>query len=136
VRIVLGALCAGLALAACGSSSSSSGSSSDWKNLASVHVTVAQPGLPPPYGAPKTTAFTTAAQVVRVTNLLNAHHIAQAASTTSSSGCAGGFQIAVAIASRSSAPVKLSAYRCGGQTTGNVDGDLVGFLRAVGVKVG
>lgn len=70
-----------------------------------------------------------------MTRLLNANHITGAASTTSSSGCAGGFQIAVAIAPRSSAPVKLSAYRCAGQTTGNVDGDLVGFLRAIGVNV-
>jgi hypothetical protein len=133
--MVLGALCAGLALAACGGSSSSNSSSSDWKNLASVHVTVAQPGLPPPYGAPKTTAFTTPAQVTRVTKLLNANHITQAGGTTSSSGCAGGFQIAVAIVPRSSGPVKLSAYRCGGHTSGNTSGDLVGFLQALGYKI-
>jgi hypothetical protein len=98
-------------------------------------VTVAQPGLPPPYGAPKTTAFTSPAQVARVTSLLNAHQIARAASTTSNSGCAGGFRITVAIVPRTSAPVNLSAYRCAGQTTGNADGDLVGFLRAVGVNL-
>jgi hypothetical protein len=135
VRIVLGALFAGLALAACGGSSSSSGSSSDWKNLSSVHVTVAQPGLPPPYGRPKTTAFTTSAQVARATKLLNAHHIKQAASTTSSSGCAGGFKIAIAIVPRTSGTVNLNAYRCAGQTTGNTDGDLVAFLQALGYKI-
>jgi hypothetical protein len=132
--MILGALYAGLALAACGSSSSSS-SSSGWKDLASVHVTVAQPGLPPPYGAPRTTAFTTGAQVARVTALLNEHQIARAGSTTSSSGCAGGFNIAIAIVPRSSGPVRLSAYRCAGRTTGNVDGNLVGFLQALGYKI-
>jgi hypothetical protein len=133
--MVLGALCAGLTLAACGSSSSSSSSSADWKDLASVHVTVAQPGLPPPYGAPKTTAFTTDAQVAHVTALLNEHHIARAASTTSSSGCAGGFKIAIAIVARASGPVRFSAYRCAGQTTGSVDGNLVAFLQALGYKI-
>jgi hypothetical protein len=135
VRIVLGALCAGLALAACGSSSSSSSSASDWTHLASVHVTVAQPGLPPPYGAPKTTAFTTPAQVARVTKLLNANRIKQAASTTASSGCAGGFKIAIAIVPNASGTVNLNAYRCAGKTTGNTDGDLVGFLRSLGYKI-
>jgi hypothetical protein len=31
--------------------------------------------------------------------------------------------------------VKLNAYRCAGQTSGSVTGDLVGFLNAIGVKV-
>jgi hypothetical protein len=135
VRTVLGALCAAVALAACGSSSSSGGSSSTWKDLRSVRVTVAQPGLPPPFGEPKTTTFTTPAQVVRATSLLNAHRIVRASSTTSSSGCAGGFNVLIVIVPRTSAPVSLNAYRCAGHTTGNVSGDLVGLLRAIGVKI-
>ncbi len=70
-----------------------------------------------------------------MTALLNEHHVTRAASTTSSSGCAGGFKIAIAIVQRSSGPVQLNAYRCAGQTTGNVDGNLVGFLQALGYKI-
>jgi hypothetical protein len=96
---------------------------------------MAQPGLPPPYGLPKTTAFTSSGELARVTSLLNAHHIAQASSTSSSTGCAGGFQIQIVIVRTSGAPAKLSAYRCANQTSGNVSGDLVGFLKAIGVSV-
>jgi hypothetical protein len=135
VRMVLGVLCAGLLLAACGGSSSSSSAATGWRELSSVRVTVAQPGLPPPFGLPKTTSFTTAGELARVTTLLNAHHIAKALSSSSSSGCAGGFQIAIAIVPRGSAPVKLNAYRCANRTSGDVSGDLVGFLGAIGVKV-
>jgi hypothetical protein len=126
----LGFLCAGLALTACGGSSSS-----QWKGLRSVRVTVAQPGLPPPYGSPKTTAFTSSGELARVTTLLNAHHIAQAASTSSSTGCAGGFKIEIVIVRAGAATTNLSAYRCANQTSGNVTGDLVGFLQAIGVSV-
>ena len=133
--MALGALCAGLILAACGgSSSSSSGSLPDRKDLSSVRVTVAQPGLPPPFGVPKTTSFTTPGQVAHVTSLLNAHHVAKTSSTSPSSGCAGGFQIAIVIVPRGSAPVRLNAYRCANHTSGDVSGDLVGFLNAIGVN--
>jgi hypothetical protein len=132
--MALGALCAGLLLAACGGSSSSSGSPPGWKDLSSVRVTVAQPGLPPPFGVPKTTSFTTSGQVAHATSLLNTHHIAKASSTTPSSGCAGGFQISIAIVQRGSAPVKLNAYRCANRTSGDVGGDVVGFLKAIGVN--
>jgi hypothetical protein len=122
-------------LAACGgSSSSSSGSPPDWKDLSSVRVTVAQPGLPPPFGLPKTTSFTTPGQVAHVTSLLNAHHVAKAASTSPSSGCAGGFQIAIVIVPSGSAPVRLNAYRCANHTSGDAGGDLVGFLKAIRVN--
>jgi hypothetical protein len=132
---VLGALAVLIALAACGGSSSSSSSASGWKNLSSVRVTVAQPGLPPPYGRPKTTAFTTAAQVARVTGLLNAHKIAKAAATTPSSGCGGGYQIGLVIVPQGATPVRMNAYRCANTTSGNINGDLVGFLKAIGVSV-
>jgi hypothetical protein len=136
VRIALGVLCAGLLIAACGgSSSSSSGATSGWKDLSSVRVTVAQPGLPPPFGLPKTTSFTTSGQVAHVTSLLNSHHIARASSASSNSGCAGGFQIGIVIVPRGAAPVRLSAYECANHTSGDVSGDLVGFLSSIGVKV-
>ena len=74
-------------------------------------------------------------RLARAASLLNTHRIARASSTTSSSGCAGGFKIGIVIAPRSSAPMSLNAYRCASHTTGNVDGDLVGFLQAIGVMI-
>ena len=130
MRGPLAALLIGLALAACGG-----GSPSGWKDLQSVRVTVAQPGLPPPLGTPRTTAFTTPPELEHVTAALNAHHIAKASTVSARSGCAGGFTIAIAIEQKGSAPVNLNAYRCANQTSGNVSGDLVGFLKAAGVKL-
>jgi hypothetical protein len=130
VRLALVALVVAVAAAACGG-----GSSAEWKNLQSVRVTVAQPGLPPPFGRPRTTSFTSPAELARVTTLLNSHHIARVSATTPSTGCAGGFQIGIVIARQGSGPVDLSAYRCANQTSGNVKGDLVGFLNAIGIRV-
>jgi hypothetical protein len=130
VAKALGVLCATLVLAACGGSSSS-----EWTGLRSVRVTVAQPGLPPPYGLPKTTSFTTSGELARVTSQLNSHHIVQASSSSSSTGCAGGFQIQIVIVRTNAGTAKLSAYRCANQTSGTVSGDLVGFLKAIGVSV-
>lgn len=100
-----------------------------------MRVTVARPGLPPPFGLPRTTSFTTSGQVAHVTSLLNTHHIVKAASTTPSSGCGGGFQIGIVIVPRGAAPLKLNAYRCANRTSGDVSGDLVGFLKAIGVRL-
>ena len=85
-------------------------------------MTVAQPGLPPPYGRPKTTSFTTPAQVARVTGLLNAHKITQAVASVPRSGCGGGYEIGLVIVPQGAAPVKLNAYRCANTTSGNVNG--------------
>jgi hypothetical protein len=130
VRMALGAICVCLVLGACGG-----GSSSQWKDLQTVRITVAQPGLPPPYGKPKTTSFTTQGQLTRVTAALNAHHITQASSTSTSNGCSGGFTIKIAIVPKSGAPTNLSAYRCAKQTTGDASGDVTGFLSSVGVRL-
>jgi hypothetical protein len=115
-------------LAGCGGSSSSK-----WENLRSVSITVSRPGLPPPGGAPQTTAFTSASAVGQATAALNAHHIAQSSSSSSNNACAGGEQIDITIVKQQGSSVHLSAYQCGGQTTGDVSGDLSGFLSALGV---
>jgi hypothetical protein len=117
-------------LASCGGASQT-----PWRHLSKVVVTVAQPGLPPPYGAPKSTSFATPVALARITALLNAHHISRAPSSTASGGCAGGYTVLITILSEHAAPVRLSGYRCANQTSGDIAGDLVGFLSAVGRPV-
>jgi len=128
IRAAIGAVAIGaVALAGCGGSSSSK-----WEGLRSVSVTVSRPGLPPPGGAPQTTLFTSASAVAQATASLNAHHIKQGSSSSSNPGCAGGEQIAITIVRQHGAPVHLSAYQCGGHTSGDVSGDLSGFLTSIG----
>lgn len=120
-----------LLLAGCGGSSSTT-----WKGVRSVSVTVSQPGLPPPGGAARTTTFASPSEVARVTAALNSHRISKLSSPSSGSGCGGGFQIAITVTKSSGSPVQLSAYRCAGRTSGDVGGDLPGFLAAIGVSAG
>jgi hypothetical protein len=142
------AVLAGLLLAACGSSSSSTttpahttgttstaGSTTTWHGLKSVRVTVAQPGLPPPYGGPSTISFTTPQRLAQATAALNRYRISQRVPASESHGCAGGKQITIAIVRLSGQHLTLNAYRCGGQTTGGVDGDLTGFMSALGMPL-
>ena len=130
MRAVVAVAWAALVLAACGG-----GSSAHWSHLKAVRVTVAQPGLPPPSGAPHTTSFTTPRQLARVTAALNAHHIAQGSPTSATSACSGGYQVAILIVPRERAPIRLTAYRCANTTTGAISGDLAGFLAAVGLAL-
>jgi hypothetical protein len=129
--LILGLLAAAVGATGCGSGGGSDASSSSWSHLHSVRISVAQPGLPPPGGAPHVTSFTTPAQVAKVAQALNVHHIA-AAGSESAGGCAGGFMIQLVIARASGTPTTLSTYRCGGKTFGGIAGDLPGFLSAVG----
>src|SRR5436305_4958828 len=128
LRLAVVALCAGLGLAACGSSSSNA---TTWHSLRSVRVTVARPGLPPPYGAPKTTSYTTPAQLAKVTSALNQFHIAQRSAASSSQGCGGGSQILITIVPQQGRTVSLTGYLCANRTTGNIGGDLPGVLSAM-----
>lgn len=122
-----------LVLAACGGGGSQPTS---WRSLRSVRVTVAQPGLPPPYGQPQTTSYLAPAEVARVAGALNHFHIAQRVPPSSSAGCAGGFQIELTIVPQRGRTIDLSAYRCAGKTYGGVAGDLGGFLNALGLRGG
>jgi hypothetical protein len=124
------ALLAGLPLAACGGNSQTT---STWHSLRSVRVTVARPGLPPPYGVPKTTTFATPPDVARATSALNNFHIARRVPPSSNSGCAGGTQIEITIVPQQGRTASLNAYRCANQTTGDVAGNLPGFLSALGL---
>jgi hypothetical protein len=126
----MAAMASVVVVAACGGSSATV-----WKGVRSVRVTVTRPGLPPPFGAPHTTVFTAPRDVARVTAALNAHRLSRVSSSSSSSGCAGGAQIAITILQAQSAPVHLSGYRCANETSGNIGGDLPGFLSAMGISL-
>jgi hypothetical protein len=124
---LIAAVVPALALAACGSSSPR------WKDVQRVTVTVSRPGLPPPGGTPRTTSFTTQADVAKVTAALNAPHIARA-SLSSNALCAGGTQVAITITRANAATTHLSGYIYRGKTSGGIGGDVSGFLSAVGVS--
>jgi hypothetical protein len=117
-----------LVLSSCGG-----GSSSEWKDLKAVRVTVARPGLPPPGGFPHTTSFTSHGELALVTAALNKHHIAKAGTASTNHGCAGGQIVAISITRADAGVTSLSAYRCAGKTTGDITGDLAGFLSAARV---
>jgi hypothetical protein len=128
-------------VAACGSSSDNNtttthgqAATADWSDLTRVSVDVDQPSVQKPPGTKNTpTIFTTPAQLRTVTNALNANHIRKADHTTTSNGCAGGIQIAIKITQRHQRRTDLSAYHCGNTVTGDIAGNLTGFLNRIGV---
>ena len=127
--LLIGLGCA-LTVAACGGSSTSS----HWAELSHVTVTMSRP-LPPPYGGPFTKVYADAPELTRVTVLLNRHRIVQLASTSTNAGCAGGYNVTISITRKGSAPTALTDYRCAGHDSGNVGGDVVGFLTALGFQI-
>lgn len=133
VRRIAVVLWCAATLAACGSNRGHDHTAT-WSDLTRVTVDVDQPGVPTPPGTKNTpTTFTTPGQLMTVTKALNANHIAEAAHTTTSSGCSGGIQIEITIVQRHHKPTDLSAYRCAETTTGDIAGNLTGFLKQIGV---
>jgi hypothetical protein len=111
-----------------------SSSAASWHDLRSVRVSVQTPSLPPPGGKPRIKVFTTTTALKRITHQLNAHHIHQVRDTSSkNNGCAGGTEVAITLTLRSATAEHLHAYRCATTTTGNIGGDLLGFLNAIGL---
>jgi hypothetical protein len=116
------------------------GSSSDnrptWSHLTRVTVSAVQPSVnQPPGEKPNRVVFTTPQQLQTVTKALNANHIQQASHPTSDNGCAGGIQIAIVITQTGGKTTRLGAYRCATTTTGDIAGNVNGFLRRTGVRV-
>jgi hypothetical protein len=131
MRPCLASICGVLILAGCGGGS---GSSDAWKDLRRVSITLGNASLPPPFGRPKTTVYSTPAELVRVTAELNAYRIgAQSQGSATDGGCAGGYQVAISIVKASSPPVRLSGYRCA-TTTYGLTGNLPGFLASLGLS--
>jgi hypothetical protein len=125
------ALALPVSLAACGSSATAP----RWHDLRSVRVIIGNDSLPPPFGRPRTASFVTGPQLSRAQAALNSHHITRLAhSTAAGGGCAGGYQVAITIVEHDSRRVTMSAYRCANTTSGDIGGDLPGFLSAVGIS--
>lgn len=135
IAVIVG--CAALA-AACGSSGGHSTTVTHvatpvWSGLTRVSVHVDQPSVQTPPGTKiLPTTFTTPAQLTAVTKALNANHIRKAQHTTTSNGCTGGIQIAITV-TQPHGQTDLNAYHCANTVTGNIAGDLMGFLRQIGV---
>jgi hypothetical protein len=142
IAVILGC---GAAAAACGSSHGHSQTQSQtrvqrqadrsgWSGLTRVSVDVDQPSVAPIPGVKHTpTTFTTPAQLRTVTKALNANHIRKADHTTTNDGCTGGIQIEIKITQRHHGRTDLNAYHCAKTTTGNIAGNLTGFLNQIGV---
>ncbi len=129
-------LAVGVAACGGGGSSSSSDNRPTWSHLTRVTVSAVQPSVnQPPGDKPNRVVFTTPQQLQTVTKALNADHIQQASHPTSDNGCAGGIQIAIVITQTGGKTTRLGAYRCGTTTTGDIAGNVNGFLRRTGVRV-
>jgi hypothetical protein len=121
---------AATAIAACGSSSDTT-----WSHVTKVTVLAQTAGVPPaPGGGPTPVVFSSPQQLKTVTAALNANHIHEGSNQTEN-GCAGGQQIAIVITQRGGKKTKLGAYRCAGSTTGDVGGNLAGFMKQIGVTI-
>jgi hypothetical protein len=143
-RIAILFVCAATATA-CGSShgvsttvshagSVSKAATTVWSDLTRVSVDVDQPSVAPVPGAKNSpTIFTTPARLATVTKALNANHIRKAAHTTTSNGCTGGIVIAIKITERHHGRTDFNAYHCAHTITGNVSGNLTGFLKQIDV---
>jgi hypothetical protein len=135
IAVILGCT---VTAAACGSSSHATtlrhADPPLWSGLTRVSVDVDQPSIAPVPGQKNTpTTFTTPAQLTTVTKALNANHIRKAQHTTTNDGCTGGIEIAIKISQRHHGRTDLNAYHCAKKITGNIAGNLTGFLNQIGV---
>jgi hypothetical protein len=107
-----------------------------WSGLTRVSVDVDQPSIAPVPGVKNVpTKFTTRAQLQTVTRALDANHIREASHTTTDYGCTGGIEIAIKITQRHHGRTDLNAYDCAKKITGNIDGNLTGFLNQIDVPI-
>jgi hypothetical protein len=105
-----------------------------WSGLRSVTIKVETPSIPEPEGSPGPTpkTFAKPGQLRRVTAALNDHDIRQVDEVEGEPGCSGGTEIAISIVEAGGGRTALHAYDCGDEISGDVGGDLTGFLAAVG----
>jgi hypothetical protein len=129
-------------ITACGTTSSSfttsssltTSSSFDTSNLTEVQLSSSQ-ALPPPYGSAHA-VLTSAGSLAGFQQSLVSHHIGvttNPSDITSNDGCTGGVEYTIVLNRGGGNPATtLDAYDCGGRITGNMTGDVSGFLAYVG----
>jgi hypothetical protein len=121
----LGLLAAAL-VAACGPY----GNPLDTSDLTRVQMSSYQ-ALPPPYGSAQG-VLTSYAALAGFRKVVASDHIGLTTPATSNSGCTGGVQYTVVLEMSGGKPTTtLNAYNCGGQITGNITGDVPGFIAYV-----
>ncbi len=109
-----------LLVTACG------GSIVDTSGLTRVEISTYQ-ALPPPFGSKQAT-LTSPSSLANFQKAIAADHIGVSASTTLGTGCAGGIQYTVVMDTGGETSTTLSEYSCADQLTGNMTGDVSGFL--------
>jgi hypothetical protein len=103
------------------------GSPVDTSNLTQVQMSSSQ-ALPPPYGSAQA-VLTSATSLATFRKAILSAGIGLSGTTTSSGGCAGGIQYTIVLVrSGGKGSTTLNAYDCGGQITGNMAGNVSGFL--------
>jgi hypothetical protein len=103
------------------------GSPVDTSNLTQVQMSSSQ-ALPPPYGSAQA-VLTSATSLATFRKAMSSNGIGLSGTTTTSDGCAGGTQYTIVLVrSGGKGSRTLNAYACGGQITGNMDGNVSGFL--------
>jgi hypothetical protein len=91
--------------------------------------------LPPPYGSKQAT-LTSASALATFQQEVVSHHIGLTSPSTSGGGCAGGIQYTIVLDRGGGKPATtLSAYDCADQITGNMTGDVSGFLAYVDTQL-
>ena len=103
------------------------GSPVDTSNLTQVQMSSSQ-ALPPPYGSAQA-VLTSATSLATFRKAMSSDGIGLSGTTTSSDGCAGGTEYTIVLVrSGGKGSTTLNAYDCGGQITGNMTGNVAGFL--------
>ena len=131
-----------MAVAACGGSSAATATSAptptatpgppgdvvSTTGVTSITVTSVRSSLPPPGNTPQVQTYT-AAQLPHLGQLLTQHHIIQLLQPIPiDGGCTGGTDITVTLTHADGSDSVLHVYSCGGKVTGNLGGDVTGFL--------
>jgi hypothetical protein len=112
-----------------------------WHGLRAVAVSVHIAGVPVSPGPaesgvsrPGIKTFSSQGQLRFVAETMNQHDIRRIDPVKDAPGCTGGTEIRLRITRADDKSVVLSAYRCAGVVSGDIGGDLDGFLASIGIE--
>jgi len=130
-------------LLGCGGAHSSSEEADHprWRGLHAVAVSVHTAGSPVSPGPaesggsrPGIRTFSGQGQLRVVAETLNEHDIRRIVPVKEDHRCTGGTEIRLRITRADDKSIALSAYRCAGAVSGDIGGDLNGFLASIGFE--